>query len=76
MVQEGPCCGVAATPPGEPSRWTKLFLLGLTLIPVGGFLLGVGFILDALGSLEGNTSQVLGLPFLIAGFVLAPSRFG
>ncbi len=74
MVQERPCCGLATLPPGEPSRRPKFFLLGLTLIPIGGFLRGVGFILDALGSLEGNTSQVLGLPFLMARFVLALSR--
>ncbi len=65
---------MAAPVSAKSSRSWKLFLLGLTSFAIGGFLIGVSFVVFAMGSSQGNTAAYLGFFFLLAGLLLALAR--
>ncbi len=48
----------------------KLFLVGVTAFAMGGFFLGVSFIVQAMGSIAANTAGYLGFFFLFVGLIL------
>lgn len=62
---------------GSPPSWrsVKVFVFALAFFVVGGFLFGISFIIQAMGSVNSNVPAVVGLLFMIVSVIVASGRF-
>lgn len=62
---------------GSPPSWrsVKVFAFGLTFFVAGGFLFGISFVVQAMGSVNSHVPAIVGLLFMIVGVIVAGGRY-